>query len=69
MINMNDTLMTVGEVSQILQMDKQNVRLLIADGTFDFGLCVKLPNSKRAKYIIFREKFNDFIGKGGDHVG
>ena len=68
--DMNESVrMSVKEVSDILRVDSQTVRIMIQQGVVDWGTCFKMPNSHHYSYLISRQKFCEAFGIGGDSLG
>lgn len=54
---------TVNDVAKALNKSPQFIRLCLQRGLLPFGTAAKLPNSSRYCYVIFPEKFKEFVGE------
>lgn len=58
---------TIQEVASQLGMSPQGVRIQLQRGILPFGVAVPSVQGNRKRYIIPREKFNEFMGvKNGE---
>lgn len=62
---MKDTV-TVKEVAETLGMAEQGVRIQLQRGLLPFGYAVPCVNGKGYRYIIPRNKFEEFVGKNNE---
>lgn len=54
--------MKIADVAARLNKSQQFVRLCLQRGLFPFGTATKLPGSNRWNYVIFPEKFREYVG-------
>lgn len=54
---------TVNEVAKQLNKSPQYIRLCLQQGLLPFGVAAKMPNSERWTYVIFPEKFKEYVGE------
>lgn len=55
--------MTVKEVAERLGKSPQFVRICLQRGLFPFGTATKMPNSNQWTYVIFKKKFEEYVGE------
>lgn len=60
---MKDTL-TVEEVAKALGMNPQGVRIQLQRRILPFGYAIPTVTGKGFRYIIPKDKFDEFMGKG-----
>lgn len=53
---------TVNQVAIKLNKSPQYIRLCLQRGLLPFGTATQLPGSKRWNYLIFPEKFKEYVG-------
>ena len=55
---------TVQETAKILGMSQQGVRIQLQRGKLPIGTAIPSVTGNSWRYLIFRDKLNEFIGKG-----
>lgn len=55
---------SVAETAKLLGMSPQSVRVQMRRGNLPIGKALPSVSGKGWRYLIFREKLNEFIGKG-----
>lgn len=55
--------MRVKDVARATGKSEQVIRLCLQQGLLPFGTAIKMPGSQQFTYIIYPEKFKDYIGQ------
>ena len=55
---------TVADVARALGKSEQFIRLGLRENIFPFGTALKMKGSSRFCYVIYPEKFREFINNG-----
>ena len=55
--------MKIADVARQLNKGEQYIRICLQRGLFPFGTATKIPGSSRWNYVIFPEKFREYVGE------